>query len=62
MFEHLCCHYNLSKADPWLLQRKPLNILENLDKLELTHSTSRLVKLSTNPSGKNDKLLAFSPL
>ena len=61
-FKPQCCHYNLSKADPWLLQRKPPNLSENPDKLVLTHSHSRLITLSNNPSGKNVKLLASSSL
>ena len=39
-----------------------LSLLNKLDKLVLTHSLSRLIKLSNNPSGKNVKLLASSSL
>ena len=61
-FKPQCCHYNLSEADPWLLQRKPPNLSDNPHKLVLTHSPSRLITLSNNPSGKNVKLLASSSL
>ena len=61
-FEPQCFHYNLSKADAWLLQREPLNLLENLDKHVLTHSPARLITLSNNPSSKNVTLLASSSL
>ena len=39
-----------------------LSLLNKLDKLVLTQSKTRLIKLLNNPSGKNGKLLASSSL
>ena len=39
-----------------------LSLLDNLNKLVLTHSLHKLIKLSNNPSGKKVILLASSSL
>ena len=41
---------------------KPLELLDKLDKLVLTHSQYKLIKLSNNPSGKKAMLLSTSSL
>ena len=44
------------------LPRKPFHVIEDLKKLVFTHSQSRFIKLSNNPSGKKVISLASSAL
>ena len=51
---------NLSYTDPWLLQRKPFKLIENLHKLMFTHSPFRLIKLPNNRPLEEQQFFVYS--
>ena len=59
-FQPQRCHYNLSYTDPWLLQRKPFELIENLDKLMFTHSPFRLIKLPNSRLLEEQQFFVYS--